>query len=175
MGEIRSFLLRHRQWVILLAVAGGGFVITSSLLTPGPGRVTGGRWAEHSVRPEAPFTPSPADFGSRGRPEPVPGEATGSERLGRASMRTYSVPLPELSGLPSDLQPGTAIELWVAWEKPFTRGPRVQRLMKNVVLERVAPPATPDGVPVAVLSVPRARLPDLIFADEWASISVAAY
>ena len=175
MNEIRSFVLRHRHLVILVVVTIGGFVVTSSLLGPSQGGSPNGFSLGLSNPSRGPTSPAlGADMGARGGFEPQ-AETDTADGTGRVTERSYSIPLHELSGLPSDLAPGASIELWVAWRRPFTRGPRVQRLLRNATFERVAPPATVEGSPVAVLSIPRKRIVDVVFADQYGSISVATY
>jgi hypothetical protein len=89
-----------------------------------------------------------------------------------AQMRGYALPVAELSGLPGDARPGTELELWVTWDPPVTKRPRLQRLIRRVVLEKVAPAVTPDGPDAAILLVPVEKLPDLVYADRYGAISV---
>ena len=175
MNEVRAFLLRHRHWAIFAVLMVGGYAVTSLALAP-PQSGTPSEFSPGETSPSSePVYPSPEDDALTGKEaQPEMAADTGSE-AGAAALRSYSIPLPELSGLPSDLAPGTSVELWVAWARPFTRGPRVQRLLREATFERIARPATIEGMPVAVLSVPSHRVPDLIFADKWGSISVASY
>jgi hypothetical protein len=149
-----------------------------------------------SLEPAAPsrsFT-TPAPGGRLASPEPRSGDdglSTGggqaipsatSERGAQAEpgtalqnmgeMRGYALPVAELSGLPGDAPPGTELELWVTWDPPVTERPRLQRLIRRVVLEKVAPAVTPDGPDAAILLVPVEKLPDLVYADRYGAISV---
>jgi hypothetical protein len=90
-------------------------------------------------------------------------------------MRGYALPVAELSGLPADAPPGTELELWVTWDPPVTEGPRLQRLIPRVVLEKIAPALTSDGPDAAILFVPQKKLPDLVYADRYGAISVAMF
>jgi hypothetical protein len=87
-------------------------------------------------------------------------------------MRGYALPVAELSGLPADASPGTELELWVTWDPPVTERPRLQRLIRHAVLEKVAAAVTPDGLGAAILLVPVKKLPDLVYADRYGAISV---
>jgi hypothetical protein len=145
-----------------------------------------------SLEPAAPsrsFT-SPAPSGTAASPTSVDaglstggGQATpssvseqgppGASLQGTGEMRGYALPVAELSGLPGDAPPGTELELWVTWDPPVTERPRLQRLIRRVILEKVAPAVTPDGPDAAILLVPVEKLPDLLYADRYGAISVA--
>jgi hypothetical protein len=99
--------------------------------------------------------------------------APGTSLSGTDEMRGYALPVAELSGLPGDAPPGTELELWVTWDAPVTERPRLQRLIRRVVLEKVAPAVTSDGPDAAILLVPVEKLPDLLYADRYGAISVA--
>jgi len=88
------------------------------------------------------------------------------------SRRSYAIALPDLKGLPPDAVPGTQMELWVAWEPPLTRRPRIQRLFPSVVLEKIAPPAIEGGPAVAILSVESSDVSDLLWGDRYGALSV---
>jgi hypothetical protein len=90
----------------------------------------------------------------------------------QASRRSYAIALPDLKGLPPDALPSTQMDVWVAWEPPVTRGPRIQRLIRSVVLERIAPPAIEGGPPVALLSVATSDISDLLWGDRYGALSV---
>jgi hypothetical protein len=87
--------------------------------------------------------------------------------------RSYAVPLPELHGLPPDAAPGTELELWVAWEPPITSGPKFQRLVPHLTLQRIAPPVEAGAPPTVLLAVPTSRLSDLLYGDRFGTLSVA--
>lgn len=89
-----------------------------------------------------------------------------------SNTRAYALPTSEIPGLPVDASPGTRLEVWVAWDPPVTRGPRVQRLLDEVTLQRLVPPATPEGPTGAILEVKRSQVADLLFGDRWGSLSV---
>jgi hypothetical protein len=150
-----------------------------------------------SLEPAAPsssFTTPPGPSDQLASPEPrseqaglsAGGQATPSSTSEQATqgapatslpaaeeMRGYALPVAELSGLPGDAPPGTELELWVTWDPPVTEKPRLQRLIRRVVLQKVAPAVTPDGPDAAILLVPVGKLPDLVYADRYGAISVA--
>jgi hypothetical protein len=94
---------------------------------------------------------------------------------GIASMgrRSYAISLPELDGLPRDAAPGTRLELWVTWEPPITKAPRIQRLLRDVRLERILAAPVPEAPPTAILSVRVRGLPELLYGDKFGALSVA--
>jgi hypothetical protein len=91
---------------------------------------------------------------------------------GAAGLRSYSVSAPELQGLSEGALPGTKLELWVAWEPPVTKSPKVQRLVEEVVLEKVVAPTVPEAPSTAVLLVPPEAIPDVIYGDLYGRLSV---
>ena len=84
---------------------------------------------------------------------------------------SYAVAVREVAGLPPDVPPGTTLDLWVAWDPPVTKKPRLQSLLQGVVLETIAPPVTPDGSAAALFHVPRRDVDRLIWADRYGSLS----
>jgi hypothetical protein len=88
-----------------------------------------------------------------------------------AGRSTYAIPLTELDGLPPASPPGTHLDIWVAWTKPITKGPRIQHLLSGVSVERILPPTTPDEPPTVLLSVPRGRIARLLYGDRWGGLS----
>ena len=120
------------------------------------------------------------DAGTEGATEPSPtappddamrrsesdGVAVGSGRRG------YALAMSELKGLPGDAAPGARLELWVAWDPPVTKEPRVQRLLGDVILEEIIPPLVPEAPATAVVSVPARSVPDLLYGDRYGALSV---
>ena len=105
---------------------------------------------------------------------PVPSPALLTTHDGhdpKGQRRQYAVGLHELSGLPADVSPGTAVEVWVAWDPPVTDEPRVQRLIRDARVSDMIPPVIPEGPVAVVLSVPLDRLSDLIYGDRYGSLS----
>jgi hypothetical protein len=99
-------------------------------------------------------------------PTPAPSTAPTADR------KTYAIPVPELAGLAATAAPGTRLELWVAWEPPITKSPKVQRLLKDVTLEKIVPPSVPEAPATAILSLPEAAVPDLLYGDRYGALSV---
>ncbi len=77
----------------------------------------------------------------------------------------------ELQGLSPNTVPGTKLELWVSWEPPLTKGPRLQKLLTDVVLEKVVPGVTPEAPITAILSIRHADTGDMMWADRYGSLS----
>lgn len=88
------------------------------------------------------------------------------------ARRTYAVALPSLRGLPADAPPGTRLELWVAWEREFHRRGGIQRLLDDVRLVRIVPPALPGSPAAALLSVPANAVGDLLYGDLFGRFAV---
>jgi hypothetical protein len=87
-------------------------------------------------------------------------------------MRTYAIALPELRGLPPNAAPGTQLDVWVTLDPPLTKGPRIQKLLKGVLLQEIAPPAVEGAPPVALLSVTTKHVVDLLWGDRYGDLSV---
>jgi hypothetical protein len=100
----------------------------------------------------------------------TPAPAPSSEPV--VGRKTYAIPVPELAGLSSSAVPGTQLELWVAWDPPLTKSPKVQRLLRDVTLEKIVPPIVPEAPATAILSVPDRAVPDLLYGDKYGSLSV---
>ena len=95
----------------------------------------------------------------------------GARRLDSAT-RLYAVATTELDGLPPDPAPGTRLELWVAWDRPVTSKPKLQKLFPSITLREVVPGATPQGPDAAMLEVKVNQIVDLLYADRYGSLSV---
>lgn len=102
---------------------------------------------------------------------PAPASPTGAAR-DTTPTRDYAIAVAKLRGLPPDAEVGTRLELWVTWDRPLTRKPRLQRLVPEATLVRIAPPVTPEGPAAAVLRVPTGRISDLLYADGYGALSV---
>lgn len=134
----------------------------------------GGSTAPHSGSAPADPSSAGAHASADSLNEQAASSSEGNPSLGPTpAMRGYALPVAELSGLPADAPPGTELELWVTWDPPVTEGPRLQRLIPRVVLEKIAPALTSDGPDAAILLVPEKKLPDLVYADRYGAISVA--
>lgn len=124
----------------------------------------------------APPGSSPAEEApGTGAAVPSPGPVTGLVDPGAAATsdrRSYAIGLQDLAGLAPDTPPGARLELWVTWEPPVTREPRLQKLIGDVALERTIPGAVPEAPVTVLLSVPAERVGDLIYADAYGRLSV---
>jgi hypothetical protein len=158
-----------------LAYAAGGFVALIYVAWVFFGQ--GGSRAD--VVPPIP----PADIAS---PAPVLGStpaepaastvaSTGSSVVPDTAVderRGYALSEVDVTGLPPDSPPGTRLELWVTWEPPVTREVKLQRLSRDVLLERIIPGLTPEAPSTILLSVRAEAVPDLLWADRFGGLSV---
>lgn len=103
------------------------------------------------------------------QPNPVLAAAAGADASG---LRTYAMPFTELAGLAPETAPGTMLELWVAWDPPVTEEPRVQRLLRNVLMQQILPAPTPELPSVVLIAVRPRDTADLIYGDRYGSLSV---
>jgi hypothetical protein len=111
---------------------------------------------------------SAADTIATSRSRATPQIATTNPAVIR-TMRTF-----DLQGLPPNAAAGTVLELWVAWEPPIVDAPRYQKLLPEVILEKVIPGLTPEAPATALLQVKTKELADLLYADRFGELSVAA-
>jgi hypothetical protein len=118
-------------------------------------------------------SPSPAQSVETGSSPVNPTPRAAPEGGSKIDQRQYAIDLAELRGLPADAAPGTVLDIFVAWDPPVTPRPTVQRLIRDVILERIVPPVTPDGPDAALLSVDKRQLTSLMFGDRYGRLSVA--
>jgi hypothetical protein len=104
-------------------------------------------------------------------PEEGPEEAIPTDES--EATRSYAIALHELPGLPPDAESGTRLEVWAVWRPPITKERQVQRLVSGTRLERIVPPVTPEGPPVAILEVPEKEMSDLLYGDKFGELSAA--
>jgi hypothetical protein len=83
----------------------------------------------------------------------------------------YAIDMSEIAGLSPTATPGTAVELWATWDRPVTESPRLQRIVRGAILQRVSLPITPDGPTVATFLVAQRDIADLLWADRYGAIS----
>lgn len=83
--------------------------------------------------------------------------------------RSYSIALHELSGLTQSTPPGTHIEIWAAWDSGSSE-PHVQRLLKDVVVEKIEPPFLPEGPTEVVLSLAAHQAKRMFWGDKYANL-----
>jgi hypothetical protein len=98
---------------------------------------------------------------------PVPSATTAND------SSSYAIPLSELQGLSAQAEPGSSLQIWAAWSRPVTNGPRVQKLVGDVVLEKILPPVTDAEPPTVLLSVPQDDLPRLIYGNRFGALSAS--
>lgn len=150
----RKFALFGGVAAVLIFV---GWDVFAGLTSPAP-----------AAREPAPVD-APSPIASVPSLEPSVEESAGTAR----STVSYAIALAELAGLSPNATPGTTLQLWVTWDPPVTKRPRLQKLLDGVVLDEIAPPVTPDGPHVALLSVARNQLDELLWADRYGSLSAA--
>lgn len=141
----------------LIGAATLGFALMT-LLIPTPTHDPVG--VQSSVEVALP-TPAAAPSGSA---PPVAGD----------HLHRYAIPVPELQGFPPDATPGVLMDLWVSWEPPITRRPRVQKLLAAVRLDAVIPSIDVGSPPTAVFLVTDKAFTDLLFGDRYGALSVSA-
>lgn len=122
--------------------------------------------------------PSDAAPGPAGSPPVVAASppAGGPSGSGRSSgpdghLLSYALSLGQLSGLSPDSAPGTRLQLWVAWEPPLTRRPRIDLLIEEAVLERIVEGLTPRTPATALVLVEPSAIRDLLYADRYGQLN----
>ena len=166
----------HRNLILFVGLALAGYLVTSALTSSikssGPSPPETGPGGEDAYSPDgevdastgaSPVAPSPA----ASSPAPVEDAAEPPDK----GVREYAIALYELRGLPPDAPAGTRLEIWAVWKPPVTKQRQVQRLVTGVRLDRIAPPVTSEGPPVAILDVPEKELSDLLFGDRFGDLS----
>lgn len=141
-----------------LALAAGALlvvVIAAWTVVPAEERSVAARRDAPSLSPSPPLRD-----GGRFSPQRAP------------ETRAYAIALSELQGLPSDAPRGLRLDIWVAWDPPITKRPRIERLLTGVELERIIPPVTADGPASAILRVNVSDIPNLLYADRYGAMSV---
>lgn len=150
-----------------LALGIGGFIVVAAILwnlAPEP------QPAPSHFDPEAEIA-SPAGAASESAtPYDAYSSTSSSETMEAAGWKSYAIGLHELKGLAPDAAPGTRLEVWVSWESPVVDEPRVQRLLKRVVLEKIIAPLT-EGPLVALLLVRPDEVGDLLYGHRYGQLS----
>jgi hypothetical protein len=157
----RSMTTTRRKLALFGGVAAAvifiGWDVFAGIATPAP------------AMEEPPAMTAPSPVASAPTLEP---EADNSGGIAQDNV-SYAIAVAELAGLSPNATPGTVLQLWVTWDPPVTKRPRLQKLLEGVVLDEIAPPVTPDGPHVALLSVARSQLDELLWADRYGSLSAA--
>ena len=149
-----------RRALNLVAVAGAVAAIVwviSGLLIEGGGTTTAVSTAVDPI-----VTPSET-------PSPIGEEAKDPAEQG---WRGYALSIPDVDGMPPDLQPGDRLEIWVAWDPPITTKTKIEPLVDRVLYERTVPPTIPGEAPVAVVLVPDGKVDELMWGDRYGALAV---
>lgn len=149
-----------------LTVAAGAVVAAALVLwnlIPGP--TSTGTTPSASPSAAATHTPMSSATPSPGETTPSAPPATSQE----SGVRSYSIALHELSGLTASTPAGTHIEIWAAWDAGSER-PQVQRLLKDVVIERIEPPFLPEGPTEVILSIDPHEARRMFWGDKYANL-----
>ena len=160
-------------WALDLILAEPPVAPAAESSEPGPWMGPDGSPLEDAAtNPSAPSPPAVADPATSSVLGSASSPSLGSTAMSpRFQRRSYAVSLHELQGLSPDAAPGTKLELWVAWDPPITKGPRLQKLLTDVVLEKVVPGAVPEAPVTAILSIRHSDTADLMWADRYGSLS----
>ena len=155
-----------------LAMAGGGAVSAGILLwsfTPMGSSPSRTATVSSAGEPSSPALGSPVQATIPAAVGSTPTSLTSPSPT--QARRTYALGLHELAGLSPDTPAGTQLELWVTWEPPVSESVHVQRLLKDVLVERMIPPSLPEGPTTVLLSVPAREVSDLLDGDRFGDLS----
>lgn len=150
------------------AGAAGVVLLALNLLIPSRSANSGAAWADVHSSPAA----SPAPSGVVPPVTSTNGAATSAlaqtpqPTVPAPVVRSYALELTELYGLPSDVVPGTSIELWASWDSKEGM-PGFQKVINNAVVERIAAPIVEGTSPVVLLQISKRELRDLLWADRY--------
>jgi hypothetical protein len=161
-----------------LAYAVGGFLALLYVVWAFFGK--GGAASPSPSGSPAPIFASPSSVeeipaGSYVDPSPFPsvaqspGVAATTLNVRRSS---YALIESDVTGLPPDAAPGTHLELWVSWGPPVTNKPKLQLLLRDVLLEKIIPGFTPEAPSTILLSIRSKDIADMLWADRFGSLSV---
>lgn len=109
------------------------------------------------------LAPSPTSVEQTTAPAPVEDATSG--------LRGYALALPEVDGLPPDLEHGARLDLWVSWDPSVSDEPTVQKLIQDVVYDRTIPPSVDGGPLTAMILVPPSKVDELMYGDRFGSLS----
>ncbi len=151
-----------------LALGIGAFIVVAAILwnlAPEP------RSVPSRFDPDAELaSPAVAASEAAATPYDAYSSTSSTETVEAAGWKSYAIGLHELKGLAPNAAPGTRLEVWVSWEPPVVDEPRVQRLLKRVVLEKIIAPLT-DGPLVALLLVRPGEVGDLLYGHRYGQLS----
>ena len=101
-------------------------------------------------------------------------EQTPAITPGTAGLVSYSIEVDDVAGLSPFADPGTVTDLWVMWQRPLLRRPKLQRVLRGAILERISPPVSPEGPTVATFAIAKEDVESLLWADRFGSLSATA-
>ncbi|HET7482593.1 MAG TPA: hypothetical protein VFK89_07020 [Actinomycetota bacterium] len=153
-----------------LYVAGAGVIALAAIWNT---MATGARVAPPAAEASPATSPPPAASPSV-TTGIAPAPTTSPSTVPSPSGFTYAISLAEVTGLSPDVSPGTSIDVWVTWDPPITKRPKVQRLLEGAILDRIVPPVTEEGPPVAILRVSQRGVEQLIWGDRYGTLSAVA-
>lgn len=153
---------RQRRLLIATAVLLGALMFLWSAPPVADGSVSDVDAAEADL-PDLDVAPS-----ALASPAAVP---PAGEPIDLVTEHHYALAFQEIAGLPIDVVPGTRIELWVTWDPPITRRPKLHRLIREVVISDVVSGADPKSPSAVILALESSKMPDLLWADRYGSLS----
>lgn len=142
------------------------YATTTALASPWPSS-----WTGSTLAPAPAVAPEATGIGTAQVPATTGSAPASIPQLTATDTRTYAISLPELHGLAEDVPPGTLLELWVLWSDGPTDEARLQRLIRSATLEKIAPGILEGAPPVAILRVAAKDVPDLIWGDQYGTLS----
>ncbi len=106
--------------------------------------------------------------------EQSPSFTTGpSEPETESDTRTYALALTDIPGLSGRTPAGSHIDVWVTWDRPVTRRPKVQPLLRDVTIERIVTPLSEGDSPDVLIRVPTKQLVRLVYGDRYGALNAA--
>lgn len=120
---------------------------------------------------EAQNPPVPQEILASRPPDPTPTMSVQPFDASHPERVTYAIDVNDIAGLAPSIPSGTLVDIWVTWERPITKTPGLQRLVRGVLIEQIAPPVTPEGPYVAVLSVDERKVENLLWGDRYGALS----
>lgn len=154
------------------AAAAVGFVAVALLAPGAPAGNASSKSLPIVIASSSPTVASNDPTGSASENGETNAFIVASDEARAAGLRTYALPVSELAGLPPDAEPGTELELWVAWDPPVTKEPRVQRLLRRVLLQAVLAPPSRELPAVALIAIRARDTAELIYGDRYGTLSV---
>ncbi|MCA1708722.1 MAG: hypothetical protein LC808_37750 [Actinobacteria bacterium] len=138
----------------------------------------GGAAPPSTIGAPSPTSASPAADGSKPSmfatplPDASPALAGVSISSSNDDRSNYALLESDVTGLPPDAPPGTRLQLWVAWDPPVTNHPKLQLLIRDVILDRIIRGFTPEAPTTILLSIRSKDVADMLWADRYGALSV---